>query len=314
MKTIVAGGTGFIGRHICQALLEKQHQVIVLSRNPKVARTLLPEEVSIAEWNTLTWRGVEQTIDGTDAIINLAGAPIADSRWTTARKQMLTDSRIETTRRLVEAIGNVSKKPHVLINASGIGFYGSDDNMSMSEASPQGQGFLAELCQKWEAEATRAAVHGVRVVCLRIGMVLGSDGGALRKMVPPFKLFAGGPISPGTQKVSWIHIHDLARLVAWLLETQTVSGPVNAVSPHCVTMQEFCKTLGKALHRPSWLPVPGFSLKILLGELSDMLTTGQQVEPKKIAHEGFTFTQSTLEPALTSLFQKPSSSVRSNEE
>ncbi len=310
MKIIVAGGTGFIGQHVCQILIENQHDVIVLSRNPAQARAHSNQKVSFVDWNALTHE-IEQNIEGAEAYINLAGAPIADARWTPARKQTLLDSRVVTTRRLVEAIERLTVKPKILINASGIGFYGAADNVSMNESSLQGQGFLAELCQQWEHEANQATNQGVRVILLRLGMVLGSDGGALSKMVTPFKIFAGGPIAPGTQTVSWIHIHDLARLIIWLLETQTVLGPVNAVAPHSVTMQEFCKTLGKALERPSWLPVPGFMLNILLGELSGMLTTGQQVEPQKITHEGFTFTYPTLEPALSSLFQKTPTTVGS---
>ncbi len=302
MKVLVAGGTGFIGRHVCHALLESQHEVTVLSRNPDHAQTTLPPHVSIAEWNPMKWNGIERHVERADAIINLAGEPIADSRWTPSRKQLLTESRIETTRRLVNAIGNISEKPKVLMNASGIGFYGSNDSISMSESSPQGEGFLAELCQKWEAEANRATEYGVRVICLRIGMVLGADGGALSKMIMPFKLFVGGPISPGTQKVSWIHIHDLAQLVVWLLDKETISGPVNAVTPHAVTMREFCKSVGQALNRPSWLPVPGVSLKLLLGELSDLLTTGQQVEPLAITEAGYHFNFPKLDHALESLF------------
>ena len=305
MKIIVAGGTGFIGQHVCQILIENQHDVIVLSRNPAQAQAHSNQKISFVDWNALTHEE-DQNIEGAEAFINLAGAPIADARWTPAQKQTLINSRVITTRRLVEAIARLTVKPKTLINASGIGFYGAADNVSMNESSGQGQGFLAELCQQWEHEADQATHLGVRVILLRLGMVLGSDGGALSKMVTPFKMFAGGPIAPGTQKVSWIHIDDLARLIIWLLETQTVLGPVNAVSPHSVTMQEFCKTLGKALDRPSWLPVPGFMLNILLGELSDMLTTGQQVEPRKITHEGFTFTYPTLDPALNSLFKKHS--------
>ncbi|MGB0910472.1 MAG: TIGR01777 family oxidoreductase [Nitrospirales bacterium] len=313
MKVIVAGGTGFIGRHVCQTLLANQHEIIVLSRNPAQARAHAHKKILFVDWNGLAHESDER-LDGVEACINLAGEPIADARWTPRRKQTLIDSRIITTRRLVEAIGRLRVKPKVLINASGIGFYGPADDVSMNESSPLGEGFLAELCQQWEYEANQATAHGVRVVCVRIGMVLGPDGGALSKMVTPFKACVGGPIAPGTQKVSWIHIHDLARLFAWLLVRQTVSGPVNAVSPHCVTMQEFCKILGKVLHRPSWLPVPGFSLKILLGELSDILTSGQQVEPQKITHEGFTFTYPTLEPALTSLFQREPSSIETANE
>ena len=305
MNILIAGGTGFIGGHVRQFLIEHQHDVIILSRNHEHASKHVPQHESIVSWDALM-SNPNDTIEHVDAVINLAGAPIADARWTASRKQLLIDSRVESTRRLVEAIGQVNDKPRVLINASGIGFYGSDDTVTMTECSPQGSGFLADLCEKWENEANRATEFGLRVVCLRIGMVLGSDGGALKKMIPPFKVFAGGPISPGTQKVSWIHVHDLARIMKWLLANSTISGPVNAVAPQCVTMTEFCTHLGKSINRPSWLPVPAFTLKLLLGELSDMLTTGQHVEPRAIAQDGFTFQYPALNEALQSLFDPAS--------
>lgn len=303
MKILVAGGTGFIGRHICRALLANQHDVTVLSRNPDQARARCSKDLSIVQWNSLAWGLMEQALEKTEAVINLAGEPIADVRWTASRKQLLTDSRIDTTRRLVEAMGRISEKPRVFINASGIGYYGANDYDTQSESSPRGTGFLADLCHKWEDEANRATEHGVRVICLRLGMVLGPDGGALSKMTTPFKFFVGGPIAPGTQKISWIHVQDLAKLVVWLLDQPTLSGPINAVAPQWVTMHEFCKTLGKALHRPSWLPVPAFTLKLLLGELSDMLTTGQQVEPRTVTQNGFSFTYPTLDSALKALYE-----------
>ncbi|GJL49125.1 MAG: epimerase [Nitrospirales bacterium] len=301
MKIIVAGGTGFIGHHVCQTLIENQHEVTVLSRNPAQARTGSSQKLSIVDWNTLSNR-MEQTIGGVDAFINLAGAPIADARWTSSRKQLLINSRVEATRQLVMAIGSASIKPKVLINASGIGIYGADTGVMMTESSPPGEGFLAELSRKWEREANRASEYGVRVICLRMGMVLGSDGGALRKMKTPFKLFVGGPIAPGTQQISWIHLEDLVRLMTWILNHSSVSGPINAVAPQVVTMSEFCNRLGEALNRPSWLPVPAFALDVLLGEMADMLTTGQQVAPQAITQEGFSFKYPNLKEALHSLF------------
>ncbi|WP_454062891.1 TIGR01777 family oxidoreductase [Candidatus Nitrospira salsa] len=301
MNIVLAGGTGFIGHHVCQTLIENQHDVTVVSRNPEQARAHIHQKASTTEWGTLSNK-MEHTIGGVDAFINLAGAPIADARWTSSRKQLLIDSRVETTRQLVEAIGSASIKPKVLINASGIGFYGADKGVTMTESSPPGEGFLAKLSQKWEHEANRATDYGVRVICLRMGMVLGSNGGALSKMKTPFKLFVGGPIAPGTQKISWIHLDDLADLMMWLLDKSSLSGPINAVAPQCVTMSEFCKQLGEALDRPSWLPVPALALHVMLGELAEMLTTGQQVEPQAITQEGFSFRYPNLKGALHSLF------------
>jgi uncharacterized protein len=218
-----------------------------------------------------------------------------------ARKQLLTDSRILTTRVLVRALERCSSKPATFISASGIGYYGASDDRLLDEGAPRGHGFLADLCLAWEAEALRAAECGTRVVILRTGMVLEQDGGALPEMLLPFRLFAGGPIMPGAQWVSWIHRHDHIGLIQWALTTATVSGPINAVAPEPVTMNTFCKVLGQVLHRPSWLPVPSLALNILLGELGTLMTTGQRVIPTKAMAGGYTFQYPTLEPALQAI-------------
>ena len=304
MKIVITGGTGFIGRHLCHTLIQNQHELTVLSRNPSKARNYLPKPIFISEWNTLAQEALEKVLEGTEAVINLAGEPIADARWTEARKQLLRSSRIETTRRLVEALSRISKRPNLLINASGIGFYGPQELTTVNESSAAGKGFLADLCVDWEREACRAEDLGIRVVRLRIGMVLGKDGGALPKMVLPFRFFFGGPISPGSQQVSWIHLDDLARLINWLLVNPSITGPVNGVATEPVTIREFCRTLGRVLGRPSWLPVPAFALKIALGELSTLMTTGQKVEPLVAKRDGFQYTYPKLESALQSIFEK----------
>lgn len=237
-------------------------------------------------------------LESADAVINLAGAPIADRRWTDARKQLLTESRVLATRSLVDALSRCSSKPRTLINASGIGYYGASDDRVLDEGSQRGHGFLADLCLAWEADALRAQKFGARVVTLRTGMVLGKDGGALPKMLLPFRLFAGGPILPGTQWVSWIHREDHIGVIRWALTTPTVSGPVNAVAPEPVTMSQFCKVLGQSSHRPSWLPVPGFILNIALGELATLMTTGQRIYPERALSGGYVFHYKTLAPAL----------------
>ena len=304
MKIIVAGGTGFIGSHLCRTLIANQHEITVLSRNRKRASTLFPTSVTIAEWDTKSAKPIEQALNGADAVVNVMGEPIADSRWTESRKQLLLNSRIETTRTLVEAISLTSQKPRTLINASGIGFYGPQDDQAFTEESPRGRGFLSDLCVGWENAAKGAEEIGVRVVLPRIGMVLGKTGGALPKMLLPFKLFMGGPIAPGTQHLSWIHQKDLSDLIIWLLEKPEISGPVNAVAPESATMKEFCRQLGKALHRPSWFPVPEFVLKLAFGEMASVLTTGQVVKPFMAQQKGFTFSYPKLDLALQSLFKK----------
>lgn len=300
MNIVIAGGTGFIGRALCASLLQGGHQVTVLTRRRETLQgaTANPR---VIEWDGQREGAWESCLDGADAVINLAGAPIAESRWTEARKRELVDSRILSTRALVRAMAKQASRPSILINASGIGYYGASDDRVLDEQSPAGQGFLADLCLQWEAEAQRASQFGSRVVLLRTGMVLERDGGALPRMVFPFKLFMGGPILPGNQWVSWIHRQDHIGLIRWALETPHVTGPLNAVAPEPETMSRFCSILGLVLHRPSWLPVPRMALRFALGELESLLTTGQRVLPSKALAGGYVFQFPTLESALRAI-------------
>jgi uncharacterized protein len=304
MKIVVTGATGFIGRALCSSLFKDGHRVTILTRNAREASQLMGGIVTGIEWNGLEAGLWEYCLEGADAVINLAGAPIADARWSEGRKRLLTDSRVLTTRLLVGAISRRSTKPRTLISASGIGYYGASDDRVLDEAAMYGQGFLANLCLTWEAEALGAAGFGARVVLLRTGMVLEKDGGALPKMLLPFRLFAGGPVMPGTQWVSWIHRQDLVGLIKWALANETVSGPINAVAPSPVTMTEFSKALGKVMHRPSWFPVPEFVLMFALGELASLMTTGQRVSPTKALTGGYAFHYPMLEPALRAILTK----------
>jgi len=303
MQIVVAGGTGFIGRPLCASLCREGHQVILLTRRIERQR-YHDSTITAVEWNGRDAGAWEKYLEDADAVINLAGAPIADERWNDARNQILKESRVLTTRLLIEALSRCSSKPQTLINASGIGYYGACDDRALDEGASRGQGFLADLCLAWEAEALRAAVLGVRVVMLRTGMVLEQDGGALPKMLLPFRFFAGGPIMPGTQWVSWIHRRDHIGLIKWALTSPSISGPVNAVAPEAVTMNRFCDALGQALHRPSWLPVPGFALHLALGELGTLMTTGQRVVPAKALSHGYIFQYPKLEPALRAILTK----------
>ncbi len=304
MQIVITGGTGFIGRSLCASLCQEGHRVTLLTRRIEKAQRSFDSSVTDVEWNGREAGPWEHCLEGADAVINLAGAPIADGRWTDARKRLLTESRVLTTRLLVEAMSRCSSKPQTLISASGIGYYGASDDRVLGEGAARGQGFLADLCLAWEAEALRAAEFGVRVVTLRTGMVLEQDGGALPKMLLPFRLFTGGPIMPGTQWVSWIHRRDHIGLTQWVLKTPSVSGPVNVVAPEAVTMNGFCEGLGRVLHRPSWLPVPGFALSLALGELGTLMTTGQRVNPVKALSGGYVFHYPTLEAALRAIVTK----------
>ena len=301
MKIVVSGGTGFIGKPLCRSLSASGHDVILLTRQSNVQLTSTGTHVRAVHWDGVTRGPWEHALNGADAVINLAGKPIADRRWTAARKKAIVQSRVGTTRLLVDACASLPSVPPVLINGSAIGYSGPRDNQPLREDDHIGSGFLADLCRDWEQAAMAGERLGMRVVRVRIGMVLGRDGGALPRMFLPFHLFLGGPIAPGTQWVSWIHLEDLARLLQWAVTTASVTGAVNAVSPHPIHMQEFAATLGKALGRPSWLPVPAFALRVVLGELSTLLTTGQRVDPSVALKAGFTFWYPHLLPALSEI-------------
>lgn len=299
MKIVLAGGTGFIGRKLLPALLAEKHQVALLTRNAKkagLANTLL----RVVYWDNAKedWK---KEIDGADAVINLAGEPIADKRWTSAQKEVLAKSRLESTRAIVSAMASASKKPQVFINASAVGYYGSVPEGDVDENHPAGNDFLADLCKKWEHEANNAQALGVRTVLLRTGIVLEKDGGALKKMMFPFKIFAGGPLGSGNQWFPWIHRDDVVGAILFALKNSTLQGPVNLAAPDPVTMKDFCKALGRALGRPSWAPVPAFVLQIALGEMSAMLLTGQKAVPSALKKSGYSFLHPRLDEALQSI-------------
>jgi uncharacterized protein len=239
-----------------------------------------------------------------DAVINLAGAPIADARWTAARKRLMTESRVQSTRLLAQACARLAVKPHVFLNASGVGFYGPQGEQVLDESHGPGQGFLADLCVQWESATLEAASQGIRVMSLRTGMVLEGDGGALPRMALPFRFFLGGPVMPGTQWISWIHRDDWVGMVDWALNNPTISGPMNVTAPHPTMMTEFGRTLGLVLHRPSWFPVPEFVLRAALGELASIMTTGQRVAPTVAQRCGYRFQYPFLEGALRAIFRQ----------
>ena len=298
MKLLVTGGTGFIGTHLCRRLVQHGHEVFVLTRD-STRRPALTGMQFLA-WDAVEWQRVLEDADG---IINLVGESLAAKRWTARQKLRIRESRVETTRRLVDVIALSSKKPSVLISTSAIGYYGAHGDDWLREQDPAGAGFLAELCQAWEAQAQRAEPLGVRVVRLRIGLVLGPGGGALAKMAPPFRCFVGGPLGSGRQWVSWIHQDDVSGLIEWALTQRDVSGPVNATAPQPATMRELCREVGRVMHRPSWAPVPSGILRLLLGEMAELLLSGQRVIPNVALQRGYPFAYPALRPALEACFR-----------
>ena len=297
MKIVLAGGTGFIGKALRESLTEKDHEVVILTRqvsreNDAGIRT------RFRHWNPPEGGTWENELNGAGAVINLSGESIVGKRWSVDQKKRIRESRTRTASTLVHALEKTRVKPNVFINASAVGYYGARGDETVTEETRPGNGFLSETCQAWEREALRAESLGMRVIRLRIGIVLEKNGGALAKMLPPFQLGLGGPLGSGRQWMSWIHLKDLVGLIHFLVEKKETRGAFNATAPLPVTMKEFAETLGRALHRPAFFPVPGFVLKILLGEASELLLTGQKVLPKHTLEAGYRFQFPQLELAL----------------
>jgi uncharacterized protein len=294
MKILVTGATGFVGKILLPLLAEKGHEIIALTRDVKSAQVRLPVVCKIIEWSP------EKTLthleDDIDIVINLCGENVAGGRWTSKRKQAIYNSRIITTRNLIEYF---RKNPHPIktwISASAIGVY--ENPIILDESAPSGQGFLAEVCKDWEKETFKARDLNIRTIAFRIGIVLGFDGGAMEKMLPVFKLGLGGSISNGNQWMSWIHVRDLAGLIVEAIGNPSFEGPVNAVSPNPVTNREFTSTLAGILKRPAFFPVPGWVLKLLLGEMSQLLINSQKVSSELAKNLGYKFIYPKFKNAL----------------
>ena len=305
MRLLLFGCTGFVGRELLPLLLQAGHQLTVVSR--RLARGYDAERadgrlvwLQLDPASTTTWSDAEllKALNQADGVVNLAGEPIAEKRWTPAHRAVIESSRLETTRQLVEAITAAgASAPKVLVNASAIGFYGSSLTERFLESSGSGGDFLASLCQRWE-DAAAGVPAGVRQVSLRIGIVLAADGGALGKMLPVFRTGFGGPIGSGQQWMSWIHRTDLCGLIFRALEDSQWTGVINAVAPEPVSMATFSKSLGRSLGRPSLLPVPGPVLQVLLGDGAKVVLEGQQVASERLDELGFSFRYPDLAAAL----------------
>jgi uncharacterized protein (TIGR01777 family) len=296
MHILLTGGTGLIGRRLCRHWLDQGHQLTVWSRKPDQVSRLCGAGV----------RGIAHPDDigsqHVDAVINLAGAPIADRPWTRKRKMLLWDSRITLTEQLITWLERREQKPDVLISGSAVGWYGDGGERELDEESaPVSEDFASQLCIAWEETAQRAEAFGVRVVLLRTGLVLANEGGMMQRLLPPFKLGMGGPIGNGRQWMPWVHIEDKIAAIDFLLNREDAQGPYNACAPSPVRNRDFAKTLAALLHRPAFMPMPAVALRLLLGELSILLLGGQRARPNRLQAAGFTFRFTDLHAALENL-------------
>ena len=296
MKILITGGTGFVGTQLTSRLIQDRHEVTILTRSLKGAKGSSPG-ISYLEGDPTKKGPWKEAIKNHDAVINLAGASIF-SKWTEEHKKAIRESRVSTTQNIVEGIPSDPSKKITFFSTSAVGYYGFCGDEELVEDSPPGNDFLARIAKEWEGEALKAREKGARVVITRFGIVMGEKGGALSQMIPLFKKYIGGPIGSGKQWFSWVHIKDLAEAFAFLIKHPEISGPVNVCSPNPVRNKDLAKALGKALHRPSFIPAPGFMVKLVLGEFGSVILEGQRVIPRKLLNNGFVFQYPDIEKAL----------------
>ncbi len=300
MKRIaITGATGLIGKALSKALIQRGDEVTVLSRNASTARSLVPDARHYANWDyTADSSEIAKVVADKDAVIHLAGAPVAAHSWTPDYKEEIINSRVLSTRNLVQGMQQSDRKPAVFISASAIGYYGNTFDTEINEESPAADDFLGMVCAAWEAEAAQAEPLGIRRVSVRIGIVLSTKDGALSKLLTPFRLFIGGPLGNGKQWFSWVHIDDIVRAFLHVLDTPEIHGAVNCTAPQPVRMKDFAKRLGKVLRRPSLFPVPEFVLKFILGESAQAVLSGQKVNPVQLINHQFVFLFPEVSDAL----------------
>lgn len=302
MKVLITGATGLIGRSLCASLSDKGNTVIGISRSPETAHGVAAAELK--KWDSDSAPFPTEALAGVDAVVHLAGEPIVAHRWTDNQKKRIRDSRVLTTRALVDGFRGLDVKPAVFVCGSAVGFYGNRGDELLDEAAPPGNDFLSDVCQEWESEAARASELGIRVVQLRTGVVLSADGGALPKLLAPFKLGVGGKLGSGKQWFPWIHIDDIVCVFCHALNTSSLAGPINGAAPEAATNAEFTRQLARVLHRPAFLPVPEFALRVLMGEMADALFASQRVVPKAALDSKYEFRYPHLATALESLLSK----------
>jgi uncharacterized protein (TIGR01777 family) len=303
-KIIIAGATGLIGNYLFRKLKLRGEEITILTRNPVYAKKILTGAKEYIQFDLLKPKIWESNINCKDIVINLSGATIGGRRWTKKIKKEIIESRIDTTKVLVNGISNADKKPAAFICASAIGYYGTSETEIFTEGSLLGDGFLASVCKEWEDETEKVEKYGVRRVNIRTGVVLEKNKGALAKMLLPYKFFVGGPLGTGEQWISWIHVIDLINIYLMCIDDNRFCGAVNATAPNPVRMKEFAKTLGRILKRPAFFYVPEFVLKLIFGESVDTVTKGQKVLPDKILNASYNFKFPEIEEALLNLLRK----------
>lgn len=326
-RVVVTGATGMIGRALCRELGARGYQVVAFSRDPERARRAVPGAAEYVAWQPAESGAWASAIDGAYGVIHLAGASLFGKRWSESYKREIIASREIGTRGLVNAMARAQARPKAFVSMSAVGYYGPRGGEPIDERAPVGRDFLARVCEIWEREGAKAADLGIRTVLFRSGVVLGGDErmslpidlghfaldrpglilkteeGAFPLLVMPFYFFAGGPILPGTQYLAWVHVEDAVGLLLMALEDERVSGPLNATAPNPEPNREVARTIGRVMGRPAWMPVPGFALKLMLGEMADMITTGQRVIPRKALDLGFQFKFPTIERAIKAILK-----------
>ena len=293
MNITLTGASGFIGQRLIQRLLTDGHKLHVLGRK----RGALPDTVDFSTWDVLAGEPPLDSLSQADAVIHMAGEPVAQ-RWTAAAKRLIGQTRTLGTSNLVRALGRLEKRPEVLLSASAVGYYGSRGDETLTESSAPGSGFLADLCVEWEQRAGEAAELGMRVLTFRTGLVLGPDGGALKQMLPPFRLGMGGPLASGKHWMSWIHVDDMLGLLCFALSQRALSGALNATAPEPARNSDFTQALAEVVHRPAIVPVPEFALRVLYGDMAGILIASQRVVPERALGAGYTFQYREIAPAL----------------
>lgn len=303
-RIVITGATGFIGKILSRQLIETGYDVVALSRNPDKAGESLGEKVSVVKWDAKTSFGWIDYADGAYGIVNLTGENIGAGRWNQTKKQRILQSRLDSGKAVLEAVEKAKNKPNVVIQASGIGYYGDRGDEILDESSSSGSGFLVAIAKKWEKTTKQVESMGIRHIVIRTGVVLGKDEGFLPRVLLPFRLFAGGHLGSGKQWISWIHIEGEAKAIRFLIEREDSKDVFNLTSPNSLTSKDFFNILGKVMRRPSWLHIPGFALRLFLGEMAEeLILSGQRAVPKRLLESGYEFLYPNLEPVLNEIQQ-----------